>query len=130
MIEDVQGRPQPEVGVGDHWVMFREVSHEGRVFRALQEAVARAVDNAVAQSANPNIDARRLGAEILTNIGSTWHALFSRCFPGFPNGADGRVFGMTLWNHLALRPNEIWQFVEQADPHGFGLNSMQYWKHR
>jgi hypothetical protein len=130
MIEDVEGKPQPEVGVGDHWEMFRQVRLEDRLFPPLADAITRAVEDAVRQSVSATIDSRRLGAEILTNIGSTWHALFSRCFPGFPNGADSRVFGMTLWNHLALRQNEVWRFVEQADPHGFGLNSMRYWKHR
>jgi hypothetical protein len=130
MIEDVQGKPQHEVGVGDHWEMFHQVSQEDRLFQPLADAITQAVDDAVRQSVNATIDSRRLGAEILADIGSTWHALFSRCFPGFPNGADSSVFGMTLWNHLARRQSEIWRFVKQADPHGFGWGSMQYWKHR
>jgi len=40
MIEDVQGKSHTEVGVGDHWAMFREVRQEDRVFPAMADAIA------------------------------------------------------------------------------------------
>jgi hypothetical protein len=62
MIEDVEGKPQPEVGVGDHWEMFRQVRLEDRLFPPLADAITRAVEDAVRQSVSATIDSRRLGA--------------------------------------------------------------------
>jgi len=108
--------------------MFSELRQQRDLFDLLAASIMDGVTAIIAISANPaTIESSRLGAQVLGNIGNWWHAQFPRRFPGFPNGADRGLVGMLLWNYLAGR-SDWWCFAEQADPHGYGENSMRYWQ--
>lgn len=97
------------------------------LFNPLRDRVVEAVESAVDIQPNPAIESPRLGAHVLSAIGSWWHGEFPRRFPDFPNGAERGLFGMVLWNYLAER-SDWWCFAEQEDAHGYGENAMRYWR--
>ena len=128
MLVSVVGTVQPLVGQQPHWVMFEEILQHPDLHGPLRDAVIREVDATIANwpARDTNIDSARLGKSVLETIGSWWHGEFPRRFPEFPNGSARGLVGMTLWNHIAGRPQDWWSFTEIEDRHGLSQNHMLY----
>jgi hypothetical protein len=128
VIVNLYGHIQNEVGMLSHWEMFEQFRLEENLFDQLHSEVTRRVSVVINSSqASSTIDARQLGASVLADLSSWWHGEFPRRFPGFPNGSERGIFGMVLWNYLALQPDVWWCFAEQKDAHRHGQNAMRYW---
>jgi hypothetical protein len=130
MLLTVDGQRPNSVGRADYWGRFLTLQRHPDLFSRLRDQATAGVDAAVSDQREPAIDSARLGAQVLSTIGSWWHGEFSRRFPNFPNGAAAGLFGMLLWNYLAERPDDYWGFVEQEDPHRQDYNHMFYWRLR
>ena len=128
MIVNPNRKPQNPVGVSPHWEMFEQFRQAADLFGPMQNEITQQV-SAIMNSSQPSptIDARQLGASVISAMSSWWHGEFPRRFPQFPNGAERGIFGMVLWNHLASQQGVWWCFTEQPDTHGYGQNAMQYW---
>lgn len=128
VIKNLNGDMQAAFGAQEHWGMLRAVMADPIIYGPLESEVARFVAVAIATDPiRPFISSRQAGAQALDAIGSSWHAQFSRRFPGFPNGAARGVFGMAMWHYLAVHPDE-WCFSGVADPYGYGQDSTDYWQ--
>ena len=127
MIVSQNGDVQPNICTQDHWAMFNDLRRHHDLFDPLHEAIVGRVDSLVGSNPRPYIDSRQMGAEVLGDLSSWWNGEFPRRFPNLPNGCERGLHGMTLWYHLAMRPDEWWTFTSQPDSHGYGQPAMQYW---
>lgn len=128
MLRDLAGVIQPSFGSQPHYQKLRLLMSNPSIFDPLQNQAVLQVANAIAaNSLGPVVHSNAAGAAALSNIGSTWHAQFSRRYPGFASGDAAALFGMTLWNYLSNR-HDMWCFVSTPDRHGSALDAKKYWR--
>src|ERR1043166_7105279 len=87
------------------------------LYHDFTQAVAANINAKIGQG-DKALYSRRIGAEVLDNIGTGWHGQFNRAFPNMETPDKASIVGMEIYNFLATLQGSDWLICEDPDPSG------------